>query len=144
MKLLLLLGLLTLSSSAQVVGGLEGLGLNSPVSERETEFTCTSKGVPQKTAQFAGGEGVPPLPLPAVPLRRSEKKNPPTPPVLITKIRTESILDWNTNPGDVENLLRWMAQTLNVNYSSEIKTIDEALYPKQKSYQANTQRKNAL
>ena len=69
-------------------------------------------------SQFSGSEGVPPLPLPAVPLRRTEKKNPPRPPVLIAKIATASRADWATNPGDADNLLRWMAEQLKVNFSA--------------------------
>ena len=34
-----------------------------------------------------GGEGVPPLPLPATPLRRTERKRPPAPPALVAKIQ---------------------------------------------------------
>ena len=41
---------------------------------------------PQAKPQHqTGGESFPPLPLPATPLRRSEKKRPPSPPALIGK-----------------------------------------------------------
>ncbi|OGV62044.1 MAG: hypothetical protein A3K19_27525 [Lentisphaerae bacterium RIFOXYB12_FULL_65_16] len=99
-------------------GLLDGLGLDSPVSREETKFTCTPLPPSTPPAQHSGSEGVPPLPLPAVPLRRTEKKNPPRPPVLIAKISTQRESDWATNPADAENLLKWMAKNLNVNFSS--------------------------
>ena len=36
--------------------------------------------------RIKAGEGFPPLPLPVTPLRRTEKKRPPAPPVLMGKI----------------------------------------------------------
>ena len=41
------------------------------------------KAAPQRRN---GGEGMPPLPLPATPLRRSEKKREPSPPALVGNI----------------------------------------------------------
>ncbi|MCF7853599.1 MAG: DUF4159 domain-containing protein [Candidatus Pacebacteria bacterium] len=97
---------------------LDGFGLDSDIVQHEDEYTCVPKPPPPKPAQHSGAESLPPLPLPAVPLRRTEKKNPPRPPVLIAKIATERKSDWATNPGDTENLLRWMAKNLNVDFSS--------------------------
>src|SRR5215213_10607479 len=51
-------------------------------------------------------EGMPPLPLPAVPLRRSEPKAEPAPPLMIAKVEYGATQDWNTDPGDVDNLMR--------------------------------------
>ena len=107
---------------------LTGLGLDSDVARQEKSYTCDSKPPPARPAQFSGGEGIGPLPLPGVPLRRSEKKNPPQPPVLIVKIQTEGgPKDWNTNPGDTENLLRWMKAQMNCDFSSKVMPLDEAL-----------------
>lgn len=97
---------------------LQGFGLDSEVVQREEEYSCVPKPPPPRPAQHSGAEGLPPLPLPVVPLRRTEKKNPPRPPVLIAKIATGDASDWATNPGDTTNLLRWMARNLNVNFSS--------------------------
>jgi hypothetical protein len=99
-------------------GLLDGLGLDSEVSREETKYTCVPKPPPKPPAQQSGGEGIGPLPLPAVPQRRSEKKNPPRPPVLIAKIATQDHSDWATNPADAQNLLRWMAKNLNVHFST--------------------------
>lgn len=97
---------------------LDGLGLDSDVAGQEKSFSCVPKPPPRPPAQHSGGEGVPPLPLPAVPLRRTEKKNPPRPPVLIAKISTGDAADWATNPADTDNLLRWMSENLKVNFSA--------------------------
>lgn len=96
---------------------LKGLGLDSEVSRGETAYTCLPLPPATPPAQHASAEGLPPLPLPVVPLRRTEKKNPPRPPVLIAKIATGKQSDWATNPGDSKNLLRWMAKNLNVHFS---------------------------
>ncbi len=99
-------------------GLLDDLGLDSKVAREETRYTCTPLPPPRPPAQFSGAEGLAPLPLPVVPLRRSEKKNPPRPPVLIAKIATRRRSDWATNPADTRNLLRWMARNLNVHFSA--------------------------
>lgn len=105
----------------------DGLGLDSAVSKEELNYTCDPLPPPKPPAQMSGGEGVPPLPLPAVPIRRTEKKNPPRPPVLVIKIITDRDADWNTNPNDVENLLKWMSKELDVNFSSQNKRLNDVL-----------------
>jgi len=72
-------------------------------------------------SQVSSSEGMPPLPYPVVPMKRQEKKNPPTPAVLITKIRTQDAEDWARTPNDVKNLLEWMSAEMNVSFSSNIK-----------------------
>ena len=109
---------LCLLASGVMAGLLDGLGLSSDVVKTEKKFTCTPKPAAKPPAQHSGAEGLPPLPLPAVPLRRTEKKNPPRPPVLIAKISTKRRSDWATNPADTRNLLRWMGKNLNVHFSS--------------------------
>ena len=42
---------------------------------------------PPKPSRIKAGEGLPPLPLPATPLRRSERKREPAKPALIGKIQ---------------------------------------------------------
>ncbi|MBN2451798.1 MAG: DUF4159 domain-containing protein, partial [Lentisphaeria bacterium] len=99
-------------------GLLDGLGLDSAVAKEELNYTCVPKPAVKPPAQHSSAEGLPPLPLPVVPLRRTEKKNPPRPPVLIAKIATADRGDWATNPEDAKNLLRWMAKNLNVHFST--------------------------
>ncbi len=107
---------------------------------------CGSK--PVAPPQFRkGGEGVPPLPLPATPLRRTERKRPPSPPVLIAKIQfgsqkelkvSDGVLryfDWNKDPADIPNLLNDAAdRALNIHYTwkcgpLDAFTTDPAQYP---------------
>ena len=62
---------------------------------------------PRKNPQRqTAAESMPPLPLPAVPLRRSEPKAEPTPPLMMAKLEYGTTQDWNTDPGDVDNLMR--------------------------------------
>jgi len=62
---------------------------------------------PPRPQRRAGGESLAPLPLPVTPQRRTEKKRPPRPPVLIGKIAQGRERDWMVNMNDANNLLRW-------------------------------------
>jgi hypothetical protein len=68
---------------------------------------------------------MPPLPLPAAFQKRQERKNPPQPPVLLTKIRTNDAEDWARTPNDLKGLLEWMSTGMNVHFSSNVKTFAE-------------------
>ncbi|MDD4270694.1 MAG: hypothetical protein PHN77_20915, partial [Thermoguttaceae bacterium] len=69
-----------------------------------------------------GGESFAPLPLPVTPLRRSEKKRPPSPPALVGKVALGAprwitrdgqrvmYRDWMTDPADIDTLLKWTNQ----------------------------------
>jgi hypothetical protein len=76
-------------------------------------------------AQVSSSEGVAPLPLPATFQKRQERKNPPQPPVLITKIRTDDNEDWARTPNDLKGLLEWMSAQMNVHFSSNIRTFGQ-------------------
>ena len=76
-------------------------------------------------AQISSSEGMPPLPYPAVPLKRQEKKNPPQPPVLLTKIATADAEDWTRTPDDLKGLLQWMSKEMNVNFSANVRHFSE-------------------
>jgi hypothetical protein len=80
---------------------------------------------PPKPAHASAAEGLPPLPLPAVPLRRTEKKHPPKPPSILAKIRTGELHDWATDPNDTNNLLNWMKSTLGVNFGYVEQGLDQ-------------------
>jgi len=86
---------------------------------------------PARPQRRTGGESFPPLPLPATPLRRTEKKRQPSPPKLVGKValggikwmtdgsRRYSYRDWMTDPADMKNLLRWTNRQLGIRYTSE-------------------------
>ncbi len=76
-------------------------------------------------AQVSSSEGMPPLPYPVVPMKRQEKKNPPQPPVLLTKIRSADNDDWTRTPNDVKGLLEWISQQMNVHFSSNVKAFGQ-------------------
>ena len=73
-------------------------------------------------AQVSSSEGLPPLPYPVVAQKRQERKNPPQPPVLLTKIRTADPEDWARTPGDLKKLLEWMSGEMGASFTSNIKT----------------------
>jgi len=69
-----------------------------------------------------GGEGMPPLPMPATPLRRSEKKREPSPPALVGSVTFSpaslkgSGLDWQTTIIDIEKWVDFTNTTLGQRY----------------------------
>lgn len=77
------------------------------------------------SSQVSSSEGLPPLPYPVVAMKRQEKKNPPTPAVLITKIRTQDPEDWARTPNDVKGLLGWMSSEMKVSFSSNVKKFND-------------------
>ena len=103
---------------------LPGLGL---AQEGSGPVDCgpPPKAKPQSRT---GGESFPPLPLPATPLRRTEKKRPPAPPSLVGKMALGPVRfvrkgdqrvqyrDWMTDPADLASLLAWTNQKLGINY----------------------------
>jgi len=90
----------------------------------------------KKPQRRKGGESFPPLPLPATPLRRTEKKRPPSPPTLIVrlihggvrKVRYEGreyrFWDWNTNPAAVKKLLRRVFRDLAVRHREQALSLE--------------------
>jgi hypothetical protein len=120
------LGLMT-----AIGGGIEGgLGLPTFCWADEGDSGPIDCGPPPqaKPQHQTGGESFPPLPLPATPLRRSEKKRPPSPPALVGKAalgntrwmtkdgKRVQYRDWMTDPADVMTLLSWTAGKLGINY----------------------------
>jgi hypothetical protein len=80
--------------------------------------------------RISGGAGVPPLPLPATPLRRTERKREPAPPALVTKImwgesamftygngNQVEVADWNQCPADIQQMLRKFRDGMSLPYS---------------------------
>ena len=82
---------------------------------------------PPPPAHIASSETYVPFPgPPAAPMARSEKKNPPNPPVLFCKIKSQyGPLDWAARPNDLNNLLKSMKGMLNVNFSMETRDLME-------------------
>jgi hypothetical protein len=60
-----------------------------------------------------------------MPQKRQEKKNPPQPPVMLTKIRSADREDWARTPNDLKGLLENLSGELNVHFSSNTKTFAE-------------------
>ncbi len=82
--------------------------------------------------RIKGGESFPPLPLPATPLRRTERKRPPAPPLLVGKVVWGAaaefsfedggkvrVEDWNMCPADAQQLLAGYAKATGTEYRSD-------------------------
>ena len=94
-----------------------------------------------KPQRRKGGESFAPLPLPATPLRRTEKKRPPAPPALVGKIeygkvvwttdaqgRRSSYRDWTTDPNDIKSLVNLTNAALNIRYRPISTSFEKASY----------------
>ncbi|MBN2311247.1 MAG: DUF4159 domain-containing protein [Candidatus Hydrogenedentes bacterium] len=100
---------------------------------------------PAKPHRIKGGESFAPLPLPVTPLRRTERKRPPAPPVLIAKLqygkertatapdgRTYTYLDWKSDPADAAKLLQFAGPKLGIRYRHQLVGPDiETLDPRE-------------
>ena len=88
------------------------------------EFVNPKANIPPKAApqRRNAGEGVPPLPLPATPLRRSEKKREPSPPALVGSVTFSDLAlkksgaEWQTTIIDIEKWVEWTNQQLGQRY----------------------------
>lgn len=108
---------------------------------------CGSKP-PSSPHRRSAAEALPPLPLPATPLRRTERKRPPAPPPLIAKIhfgptqprefehdgQIARYHDWNKDPGDIPMLLNLAGSALGIRYTSkggklDVFSTDPSQYP---------------
>jgi hypothetical protein len=94
----------------------------------EWENPKAKKPPEAKPARQSAAEGLPPLPLPATPLRRSEKKRQPAPPALVGMInfsesgfqiidgKRESVDLFPTTQIDIERLMNFANVRLNIRY----------------------------
>jgi hypothetical protein len=87
---------------------LVGLFLTLPAAA--DDFVNPKANIPPKASpkRQSGGEGVPPLPFPATPLRRSEQHRDPSPPALVGSVTFSHAslagtgLQWQTTIIDIE------------------------------------------
>jgi len=120
-------------NAVETCGGVAAAGLlSTPVAAQEAARGPIDCGPPPKAKPQSrtGGESFPPLPLPATPLRRTEKKRPPAPPALIGKValgqtrfitqegKRVAYRDWMTDPADIKSLLEWTNAKLGIQYRS--------------------------
>ena len=103
------------------------LGLAALTAGQHTQRKLGTCGPPPRKnpQRQTSAEGMPPLPLPAVPLRRSEPKAEPAPPLMIAKLEYGVLQDWNTDPGDVDNLMRQVRDKLQLWYGWKHLDINE-------------------
>lgn len=110
------------------------LSVSVPMS---AEFDNPKVKPPQaKPSRQNAGEGVPPLPLPATPIRRSEKKREPAPPALVGMINFSDssfkVVDgkrvaaaaFPTTQVDIERLMQFANVKLNIRYRYVPTTLD--------------------
>lgn len=102
--------------AASLVWGVDARG--------QMEWENPKANIPPKAApqRRNAGEGIPPLPLPATPLRRSEKKREPSPPALVGNITfspaamKKSGLNWQNTVIDIEKWVEFTNAQLGQKY----------------------------
>jgi len=111
-------------AAAAALAGLDP----APVEAQTTRKLGTCGPPPRKNPlRQTSAEGMPPLPLPAVPLRRSEPKAEPAPPLMIAKMEYGTTQDWNTDPGDVDNLMRHVRAAVGLWYGWKQLNVNEVV-----------------
>ena len=81
---------------------------------------------PRKDPQRqTSAEAFPPLPLPVTPLRRSEPKAEPAPPLFCAKLKYGDTQDYMPNPGDIDNLMRHARAELGLWYGWKLLDLNE-------------------
>lgn len=85
------------------------------------------KAPPPPPANVSSGESYIPYPGPPVtPMRRSEKKKPPSPPVMFVKLTSSyGNLDWNSRPNDLNHLLKALKRQADVDFQSEVRSFKD-------------------
>src|ERR1700681_1842839 len=105
------------TGSAAAAGAASLLGTTSEAEAQAGRKLGTCGPPPRKNPlRQTSAEGMPPLPLPAVPLRRSEPKAEPAAPLMIAKVEYGTTQDWNTDPGDLDNLMRHVRSAVGLWY----------------------------
>ena len=108
------------------VAAVAGLDLKEALAQQPARKLGTCGPPPRKNPQRqTSAEAMPPLPLPAVPLRRSEPKAEPAPPLMIAKLEYGTTQDWNTDPGDVDNLMRHVRSAVGLWYGWKQMNVNE-------------------
>lgn len=123
MKKLIAMGVVACAVAAQGFMLFQGDGSDEP------GFVAPQVGPPPPPppAHISSGETYIPYPgPPAAPQARSEKKNPPNPPVMFTKLKSDQgLVDWASRPNDLNNLLKSMKQLMDVDFACEAKSLAE-------------------
>ena len=109
-------------------------GLLSGGIEPKYNYVTGQAPPPARRHRVAGGESFPPLPLPVVPMRRTEKKRPPTPPPLVVKLKYGIGRQWIGFGKNAHYLSLIADKALNMNYGAvemDIRKVDydPARYP---------------
>ncbi len=99
------------------------LGIAGGLPARGEDFKNPKAVVPPVAQQnrISGGESFPPLPLPATPVRRTERKREPAPPALVGKINLnvidgKTVAEYPSVTLDIENLMSWTNAQLKLRY----------------------------
>ncbi len=120
-------GLCLFASVAVPVFGqiiFDGDGSNEPgfVDPREKQ----GDPPPPPPANISSGESLLGGAAPVTPLARSEKKRPPTPPILFTKLSSPyGRIDWASRPNDLNNLLKNMKEMVDVDFRHDVRSLSE-------------------
>ncbi|MFQ5805231.1 MAG: DUF4159 domain-containing protein [Phycisphaerae bacterium] len=114
-------------SSRRMLAAALAAAVALPTIAQERRLTMWGTPPREKPHRTKAAEGFPPLPLPVVPQRRTEKKRPPAAPKLLANVEwtigsvggDAGRYTWKGSPGAVDQLLRSAKKHLNVWYGWE-------------------------
>ena len=101
------------------------LKMTLPALAQERQLGTIGPPPKESPQRQTAAEGMPPLPLPAVPLRRSEPTQEPAPPIFVAKLAYGVMQDYMPNPADLDTLLRHFRSQLDIWYGHTILNVDE-------------------
>jgi hypothetical protein len=123
---------------AAILAGFVALLSLVALQTAQAQISCAPppKAQPQR---IKAGEGMPPLPLPVTPLRRTERKKPPAPPTLMAKINYGALgmvedqgrkvrrYQWTMAVGDTQSLFDYARRELGevANYKADVMRLNE-------------------
>ncbi len=115
-----------LNSTGRLLAVVAVLAMTAGSVDAQDRRVGTIGPPPRKNPQRqTSAEAFPPLPLPVTPLRRSEPKAEPAPPLFCAKLKYGDTQDYMPNPGDIDNLMRHARAELGLWYGWKLLDLNE-------------------
>jgi len=113
------------------VAAVLAVGLATGVAAQERRLGTIGPPPRRSPQRQTSAEGMPPLPLPVVPMRRSEPKAEPEASLFMGKLTYGTWQDYMPNPGDLDNLMRQVRAQAGLWYGQRLVGMEELIAAQQ-------------